>query len=54
MDEDAGSGALDIPDLPMVLIQGGNESLSGTVAATERKNTVWCRIPVYSFDGYLS
>lgn len=36
---DVASAVLDIPDPLMVLIPGGNGSLSGTVAVTERKNT---------------
>lgn len=40
VDEDVGSEASGIPDPLMVLIRGGNGSLSDTVAVTERKNTV--------------
>lgn len=40
VDGDVGSEVSATSDLLMVLIPGGNGSLSGTVAVTERKDTV--------------
>lgn len=53
VEEYVGSEVLDISDPLMVLIPGGNGSLSGTVAVTERKNTMPF-LTAYSLGGDLS